>query len=73
MIGNCRDCRHWDPTKNSYPGYVVVGSCERMAECTGNPDPNEPAWIDAPAGSDGLKTRADFGCVLFERNQEVAP
>jgi hypothetical protein len=65
-MGNCRDCKHW--------GDATAKEGEEYA-CQAIPDwPQMLAPKPARAWSaDGLITKADFGCNLFEPRGDSAP
>lgn len=60
----CKDCKHWNP-KPRYEGEPF-GACERIGSDSGHVQTEGMAFIDAMSGCDGLRTAADFGCVLWE-------
>lgn len=57
---NCKNCKHWDMIKIN-PSY---GFCEAISY--GCDDSPMARILDSSI----LKTREDFGCLLFESKQD---
>ncbi len=78
-MGNCRDCKHWASTAWDEGELVPIVDSAGRAACVAvgttreRPDeePDEHAVVVAFGMGDCLlRTRGDFGCVLFEWRDE---
>lgn len=69
----CKNCKHWrsfmgdDPTSFGGADLLKLGFCAAITDGL-DVEPNEGqlALTEDPSGCSGLRTAAEFGCVLFE-------
>jgi hypothetical protein len=66
MEQHCVNCKHWDPYYGQAPDLrrqSVARKVWKFGDCTNPKFPSPCSTIEQP------ETRADFGCVLFEKNK----
>lgn len=62
VMPRCRDCRFW------VEHGANLGTCDRISDG----QPAAQAWVEGDAKS-FVMTRADFGCVGFEKRDGEVP
>lgn len=66
----CRNCKHWGDPKLAASGPPDVRGCNKVdADTDGAPATTRSSADFGYESSSWLDTKADFGCVLFEKRE----